>query len=113
MLAGHFRPGRGALGTSALARATRFLLCVVDRVWLWIVNRFRISGFDRDAGAGDWDFDDEAGAAGGVVFDPDRAAVFADDLVHDREAEAHARDLCREVRQEELLLVLRADAWTV
>src|SRR5207244_13112254 len=71
------------------------------------------SGLNRDAGAGDGDLDDEAGALGGVVLDPDRAAVLADDLVHDRQAEAHPRDLRREVRQEELLLVVRADARAV
>src|SRR5437899_8532965 len=69
-----------------------------------------MSGFHRHAGAGDGDFDDEAGALGLVVLDPDRAAVLAHDLVHDREPEAHPGDLRREVGQEELLLVLGADA---
>src|SRR5215510_3681889 len=74
--------------------------CVISRLRLKL--RRHLSRLHRDGGAGDGDFDDEAGALGLVVLDPDRAAVLAHDLVDDRQAEAHAGHLRREVGQEEL-----------
>jgi len=56
------------------------------------------------------EFEDEAGADGGVVFDAEAAAVLGDDAGGDGEAEAGTAVLGGEVREEEFVFVLRGDA---
>src|SRR5262245_16226042 len=70
-------------------------------------------GLDRGGSARHRQLHHEAGAGRLVVLDPDRPAVLGHDLVYDRQAQSHARDLRGEVREEESLAILVADARAV
>src|ERR1700730_19454208 len=55
-------------------------------------------------------FDNEARADRAVLLDADRAMMIFDDAAHDRQAEARAAPLGREIRQEKLLLEFASNA---
>src|SRR5438874_13029447 len=65
-----------------------------------VVRDIRIASF---SGGGGGEFDDEAGAGGGVLFGADGAVVFLDDLGGDGEAESGATLFGGEVGEEEAL----------
>src|ERR1700756_290503 len=90
---------------SSYSRTTRVTWA---RVWVTGISTCELRGNEVRCG----EFENEAGADGGIVFYANAAAMFGYDAGGDGETEAGAAILGGEVRKEEFVLVVRGDAMT-